>query len=655
MKGWLSRSRLLELVLILLVISAGVARRMHYLDVRPFWVDESESSINALTILQHGVPVDHYLGLPIFENTLIKPWPASREYEFKDISYSDRGLATYHGWLPLYSMAASFALYGIHPDQPNTGFLIHRSLNELKRRSRAGRFPAVLFSALFLALCYVGGTALLGRDAGWTALLVGCVHQTQIDLATIARYYSATVTLSTAVLLCLWLVWTKGQWKHYVLASCAFVLLFYTHLVTFAAGILVLCILTPFVLWRQPGSLKKFTVFAVILGLCTIPWIFATGFLSGLGYLPPARLLLSFPAALFNFPLARPIYFLFFGAFAILILWALPRRSNMPARVRGPLRQSVLPVAILSLWILCGYASFMLFMPAASFFPQRLNLSYWGPTLLLGSVFCAVASRILLPRFSLLTAPLLAFLLLAVSGHNLRAEHSPETGQSWGSLATVVRHLQAEPLLPSTRLYASPNEHLNLAFYTGLPFQSIMPIRKSFLDGYPGDIIYVERIVFPPATGSVAPVNLKRAASLSGQTLADTDAQEISRVLRTRAYRLVVNHDILAISECPKESLPPYARKAAALQDKDGLLRNSDPDLADPIFRGFKVRNWQEWRSVFFYRFVDPLSRSGPKVNYAGRLRGSDADILVDEEWTIYYFKIHRSHNGPEVRFRIFP
>jgi len=42
------------------------------------WIDEAESTINALTILDHGVPVDHHLGLPLYENTLVRPWPRAR-------------------------------------------------------------------------------------------------------------------------------------------------------------------------------------------------------------------------------------------------------------------------------------------------------------------------------------------------------------------------------------------------------------------------------------------------------------------------------------------------------------------------------------------------------------------------------------------------
>ena len=82
------------------------------------WVDEAETSINALTILEHGYPTDHYMGMPIYENTLIQSWPNNEEYEFKDFSYSDRGMAIYHGWLPMYAIAFSQWLMGIQPDHP---------------------------------------------------------------------------------------------------------------------------------------------------------------------------------------------------------------------------------------------------------------------------------------------------------------------------------------------------------------------------------------------------------------------------------------------------------------------------------------------------------------------------------------------------------
>jgi hypothetical protein len=134
-----------EIWLITLVIAGAVVLRVADLDAYPFWVDEAESAINGLTILQHGYPTDTYLGLPIFENTLVQPWPDNPEYEFRDSSYSARHLAVYHGWLPLYAIAASFAIYRVQPDSLDPIPSVKHDLNERKRLTSAARMPAVLF------------------------------------------------------------------------------------------------------------------------------------------------------------------------------------------------------------------------------------------------------------------------------------------------------------------------------------------------------------------------------------------------------------------------------------------------------------------------------------------------------------------------------
>src|SRR5690606_929161 len=108
---------------------------------RPLFVDEAESVFNALSILQTGVPTNQYLGLPMYENTLVRPWPESTEYEFADSSYSRKGVATYHGWLPLYATAASLKLFGI-----DTLDRTARPLEAVVNRINiAARLPAVLW------------------------------------------------------------------------------------------------------------------------------------------------------------------------------------------------------------------------------------------------------------------------------------------------------------------------------------------------------------------------------------------------------------------------------------------------------------------------------------------------------------------------------
>ena len=55
-----------------------------------------------------------------------------------------------------------------------------------------------------------------------------------------------------------------------------------------------------------------------------------------------------------------------------------------------------------------------------------------------------------------------------------------------------------------------------------------------------------------------------------------------------------------------------------------------------PAFFGFEVRDHDFAWKVFFYRFVDPLARSGAGANYAERLRGASARILPGRTGVVY-------------------
>src|SRR5690349_11243968 len=90
--GALARIPASKIVLVGCFILA-TALRLSFLDAQQLSVDEAESSINALTILEHGYPTDRYLGLPIYENVLLTPTPHDEEYEFRDSSYSAKGIA----------------------------------------------------------------------------------------------------------------------------------------------------------------------------------------------------------------------------------------------------------------------------------------------------------------------------------------------------------------------------------------------------------------------------------------------------------------------------------------------------------------------------------------------------------------------------------
>ena len=425
----LTKSAVFEVCAVILVAAGGVALRTSGLDAVPFWVDEAESSINALTILQHGYPTDSYLGLPIFENTLIEPWPGNPEYEFRDVSYSERGVAVYHGWFPLYSIAASFAISGVKPDEVDPAPSVKHDLNERKRLTRAARMPAVLFGAGFLIVVFVGAKMMYGRDAAWTALILGSIHPNAIQQSRQARYYSAQLLWTTACCVLVWAMVRRGRWRHFVMAGAAFVLLFHTHLLSFITAVMVLGFATPLILKAHEQALAKMAVFGTIVAVGTLPWLILTGFLTHQGVIPRAWPLLRLPSDLVEFPPFQPATMVLGTIFAAAAAVALLTRQRVPSRAKKPLTDAAPSLTLVLAWTVCGYAAFLALMPAASFDTSRLNLSYWGPALIGASVVCAAIARMLGTRLTQLVAPAIGLALFALTGHSL---HVQSPGQRVG-------------------------------------------------------------------------------------------------------------------------------------------------------------------------------------------------------------------------------
>ncbi len=611
------------------VLLAGAALRWPILDGDRLWVDEAESSINALTILQSGYPHNRYLGLPIYENTLIRPWPDHPEYEFQDISYSPEGIAIYHGWLPLYAIAASFALHGIQPDTLDAP-PARRSLQESKLRTRAARMPGLLLGVLFAAICYFAGLSMYGRDAAITALLAGAFLGGNIDPQVQARYYSAMITFSTLSVLAIWWIWTKGTWRSYLAGALAFILLFYSHLVAFAATCLVLAFVAPWLLRRR--DFAKVMVFGLAVSAATLPWLVGTGFLSQLGIIPSARAYLSLPQDLLTYPLTvNPYYLLLFAVFAGGILASIYSPTWLGNRLAAPLRDATKPVLLLSVWIVTAYATFLLLIPAVSLDLARLRFTYRGPAVVLLAVFCACLARMFDRRMSVVAAPAMLAGLVAIFGITV-GPRQIET--NWPRIEALKAYLQRLDLDSTVKLYALPNSQLILAFYTGLPFQSIAPIRETFLTAYPGEILFVDSEHFFSPEELLGPTRLRREAALAGHSLARGAEVEISRRLVTLDYRNAMRKRLFGEGEEPEE-IPTWAKPLHA-EARALRLEFMDKVSVGPVFRGYPIKDWCDWVGVCFYRFVDPMKRMRSNWNYAPRLRNSRVDILSGSGWAIY-------------------
>jgi hypothetical protein len=631
------RLTIVEVGLVSLVVTAAIALRCRSLDVNPFWVDEAESSINALTILQRGYPTDSYLGLPIYENTLIKPWPGNLEYAFRDISYSENHMAVYHGWLPLYSIAASFALQHVRPDQADGTLSIKHGPSEWKRRTRAARLPAVFFGALFLLIAFYGAGVIYGRDAGWAALIVGAIHPWHIAISREARYYSAQITLTTACCVLLWLTFKHCTWKRTCATALAFVLLFYTNLLSFCTGIAVFLIIVPLLLRRRGGAVPKLIVFAAIVATGTLPWIIITGFYAHESSIPRAWPLLTLPADILRYP---PVIFsnaLIGAAIVLLLVWVLLLKPPVSTRFRRPAARLAPLVVFLGTWAACGYATFLLFIPAVSFDSARLRMSYWGPLFLLESAICAAIARCLMPRFAAFLAPIILLLLFLGSGKTFR--FGDRSTRPWKTYELVLDQLQAMHLQSNTRLYAAPNGHLVLTFYSGLPIQDITPVRKSYLDAYKGDIVYIDSGI-SVETGVLTPDHVRETAFRDGCVLSMNAARQLTAELRTRRYREAMLKIVKPGATEQLVPLPSYAQELLRANDRKASLLFANTGL-DIVTRNFEIRTWADWVAILKYRFVDPAMHSGARANYAERLEGADTVILPDADTVLYYSRWH--------------
>ncbi|MCO5170275.1 MAG: glycosyltransferase family 39 protein [Planctomycetes bacterium] len=609
--------------LLAVVVAAGLGLRAHGVARTPLSLDEAESALNALTILERGVPVGVYAGQPLFENTLLRPWPESLEYEFRDLSYSDRGLAVYHGWMPLYAQALSFALAGVSPDPAPVADAAPRPRHdeaEQRRRTLAARAPALVFAALFILAAWLAGRAMLGHDAALAAAALAAFTPPCVRVGAQARYYSATLLLSTLCCLALWRLGQRGRRRDAALLALALVLLFHTHPVTAAGACAVAALWLPVTLGRR--AVAPLALVGGLTALGAVPWLVLTGALDALPRVPAARDLLTLEDAR-GYLVGRPCLVALVVAAA-----ATPLLARAPgAAARGAARVAR-PAGLLALWIVAVGAAFVALAPAPSFYLWRLTLGFGGPALVLAALLaCGAARAAGLPR--LVPALVLGALALAPTACALAAARPDDEG-----LRSALEHLRRADLAPGARLYATPDQHLRLTLYAGVPVQSIAPVRREFLDEHPGEVVLIDGC--PPRIG-VDPALIEEAAREEGRPVSPAAARAWSQTLRDRLMR----EDVAASAASVTPPLGPLAphllraverARAGAAPPPGADLRWQNPAM----YRGYEATSRRRAWQVFAYRFVHPDRRTDAHANYAGRLRQARATVLPPG-WVVYH------------------
>jgi hypothetical protein len=208
-------------------------------------------------------------------------------------------------------------------------------------------------------------------------------------------------------------------------------------------------------------------------------------------------------------------------------------------------------------------------------------------------------------------------------------------------------------LQEDTKIYAAPNSHLIWTVYTGLPVQSIAPLRRQFLNNYRGEIVYIDS----PVSSDMNILRLKAIEETGlreGYRMAPEVAEQWLWLLRTRQYRETMSKNVGSEGTVRLESLPRFGEALlnSSLERAQVEFTRSSLKL---LTRGFAVSNWLDWRAVIEYRFVSPELRRGARSNYSERLRGAEGVILTEADTVIYRSRWHPSERPDGIQFRFVP
>jgi hypothetical protein len=620
------------------LFSLAVFLRLSSLERMPMWVDEAESAINALTILQHGVPMGVYLGMPIYENTQIVSWPESPEYRFKDVSYSERGLAVYHGWIPLYAMAASLWAAGIEPDEVTSLSHARQTLQQKGLRTITPRIPAVLFGLAAVIVFYFTGTALYGKEAGLAAAIISGLSPMHIYVSQQARYFSATVLFSALCAYAAWQMVHRQRWRDCLLGGVAFGLLFHTHILTFlVAAVMLAFVVLMFAFRNGHIPAMRLLLFAGIVAVLLLPWIVATGFLHTAATVPSAWRLMRLPEDLILYRLLASRI----GAVAFLACFVVGAGllRYKPDVLRRFCSAEWPALAFVSQWLLVAYFVFVFLIPAASYALNRMGVMLLAPATVLLGCLCAGVAHLMSPRHATGIAAVFACILVAGSYYVWPKPMDAGVAMQHTDIEKAVSYIADLPVRPNTRLYANPNDHLLLTYYSGAPVQSIASVRETFLNDYNGDVVMLQRNDFFVHPGDpIDPGHLQRAATRKGTSLSIDDAVKLSGDLATYSYRTAAASRCAAVLP-PLQPLPDFAAQSYIAWLR--IRTDRDREYASkwvqfPMFRGFQIRSVYEWWTVFFFRFINPQEELR-KPNYETRMRTSVATILPGSNWAVYY------------------
>jgi hypothetical protein len=617
---WKNGGHSVETALLVACLLAAVALRVSLVRNEPLGLDEAESSINALTILERGYPADHYLGLPVYENVLLTTSPDSQEYEFRNSS--NRGMTTDKGWLPLYSIAAAFAFAGIQPDvDDGRPPAVRHTVQDQTRRTIVPRLPSIVFAVVFLLSIYQLGRAMSGGDTAWSALVMAAFGAPVVWFGWQAHYYSATLALTGLSGVAIWRLSERGTWRDAVVTGLTLMLLFHTHWLSFMIATAVLLANVPLGLSR-PRWVPKLLLTGAIAASGILPWLYWTNFFEAAKGTPMAWPLLAFPSDFVSWFVTRKGFMGAIGVvLAIGLLSAAFPRQRFARRVIAAASDRQAFYFTLT-WFVIAYSAYIFLSPAAEFSSAHLTLVLAVPGYLLFSLCVAVAARTMTPRFSVVVAPLVVLAFIGGRGAATFTASRPSAPSSIEAFIDVASRWTLEA---GTKIYAWPHENLLLTYVSGLPIQSVAPVRKAFLDQYPGDVIFVE-------TGTAYaehPLNdVRTIAVQQGVALSVEEARQVALRIQRHGARQYLQGLVSDIWP-PSEPMRPIDLALLDTYLERTVQAGRESAERYHLLRGFAPtsRLTVHWLPVSYW-FVNPEKHLGDQLNYRDRIRGATGIVL---------------------------